>query len=177
MSYSKVVCFDLEMCCWETAEETGKKTGEIIEIGLSKINLDKGEIIKRGQYYVKPEHDDISPFCHELTGITNKIIRKQGRPLELVLKSMVSNFGGQNAVYAAWGHDDLVLLNECNEKGLVMPFKNYLNLALIDRVKNRRKTKVSQVDAMKEHGIKFEGKAHSGYVDAYNLSKLALKIL
>lgn len=81
MSYTKIVCFDLEMCCWETEEETGKKTGEIIEIGLCKIDLEKREIVKRSQYYVKPEKDEISKFCTKLTGITPSIIAKQGRSL------------------------------------------------------------------------------------------------
>ena len=177
MPYTKVVCFDLEMCCWETAEEVGKKTGEIIEIGLSKIDLEKGEITKRAQYYVKPEKDEISSFCYELTGITDKVIRKQGRSLSDVVNSMVRNFGGNNTVYAAWGHDDDVLRKECAEKGIDFPFRNYINLAVLDRVKNRRKTKVNQIDVMKEYGLDFEGAAHSGYVDAYNLSLLALKML
>lgn len=68
MNYNRVVCFDLEMCCWN---ENGVGTiGEIIEVGLAEIDLTAGEIVKRAQYYVKPEHDEVSLFCVELTGIT-----------------------------------------------------------------------------------------------------------
>ena len=82
MNYQKIVFFDLEMCCWN---EGDKSTGEIIEIGLAEVDLVKMEIIKRAQYYVKPENDEISRFCTELTGITPKTIKRQGRPLSEVL--------------------------------------------------------------------------------------------
>ena len=137
MKYHLINCFDLEMCCWEDDKETGKKTGEIIEIGIAKIDLKKGEIIRSAQYYVKPENDKISKFCTELTGITPKLIDKQGRPLKDVVKSMNDKFGGSNSIYAAWGRDDDVLFKECELKGIQKPFENYINLALLDRIKNR----------------------------------------
>lgn len=37
MNYNRVVCFDLEMCCWN--ENGVGTTGEIIEIGLAEIDL------------------------------------------------------------------------------------------------------------------------------------------
>ncbi len=62
MNFNRVVCFDLEMCCWNV---DGKgTTGEIIEIGLAEIDLAKQEIVKRAQYYVKPEQDEVSFFLH-----------------------------------------------------------------------------------------------------------------
>ncbi|MDF4357041.1 exonuclease domain-containing protein, partial [Vibrio parahaemolyticus] len=101
MNHNRIVCFDLEMCCW--SENGVGRTGEIIEVGLAEIDLSKGEIVKRAQYYVKPEHDEVSLFCAELTGITPRKIEKQGRPLAEVIKSMIKNFGGRNKIYASWG--------------------------------------------------------------------------
>ncbi len=92
MNHNRVVCFDLEMCCW--SEDGVGTTGEIIEVGLAEIDLASGTIVKRAQYYVKPEKDEVSLFCAELTGITPRKIEKQGRPLESVIKSMIKNFGG-----------------------------------------------------------------------------------
>lgn len=106
MNYNRVVCFDLEMCCWN--ENGVGTTGEIIEVGLAEIDLSAGKIVKRAQYFVKPEKDEISLFCAELTGITPRKIEKQGRPLVEVLQSMVKNFGGSNKIYASWGRDDLI---------------------------------------------------------------------
>lgn len=176
MNYNRVVCFDLEMCCWNV-DGVGT-TGEIIEVGLAEIDLNKGEIVKRAQYYVRPEHDEISAFCFELTGITPRKVQKQGRLLEDVLKSMIKNFGGPNKIYAAWGHDDDILRKECKEKGLEFPFKEFLNLATLYRIKYRLKDKrIGHKAAQENLNIEWEGRQHSGYVDAYNLAKLALAIL
>ncbi|OLQ90322.1 exonuclease [Vibrio panuliri] len=173
MNHNRIVCFDLEMCCWN--ENGVGTTGEIIEIGLAEIDLVKGEIVKRAQYYVKPEQDEVSLFCAELTGITPRKIEKQGRLLGEVLKSMIKNFGGTNKIYAAWGRDDRVLAQECQAKGLEMPFNEYINLATLYRIQNRLKDKrIGHKAAQEAKNIAWEGRQHSGYVDAYNLAKLAL---
>ncbi|MFV0576610.1 MAG: exonuclease domain-containing protein [Vibrio sp.] len=176
MNYNRVVCFDLEMCCWNV-DGVGS-TGEIIEVGLAEIDLNLGEVVKRAQYYVKPEQDEISAFCFELTGITPRKIEKQGRPLEQVIKSMIKNFGGPKKIYASWGRDDEILRNECLQKGLDFPFHEFLNLATLYRIKHRLKDKrIGHKQAQENLGIEWEGRQHSGYVDAYNLAKLALEIL
>ncbi len=176
MNHNRIVCFDLEMCCWN--ENGVGRTGEIIEVGLAEIDLSKGEVVKRAQYYVKPEHDEISLFCAELTGITPRKIEKQGRPLEEVLKSMVKNFGGRNKIFASWGRDDKILLEECEKKGIEAPFTEFINLATLYRIQNRLKDKrIGHRAAQEAKGIDWEGRQHSGYVDAYNLAKLALTML
>ncbi|MEZ8823119.1 exonuclease domain-containing protein [Vibrio amylolyticus] len=176
MNYNRVVCFDLEMCCW-SVDGVGT-TGEIIEVGLAEIDVAKGEIVKRAQYYVKPENDEVSLFCAELTGITPRKIEKQGRPLKDVMQSMQKNFGGPNKIYASWGRDDQILFNECREKGLDMPFKEFINLATLYRIQNRLKDKrIGHKAAQEAKDIEWEGRQHSGYVDAYNLAKLALDML
>ncbi|EEX66470.1 hypothetical protein VCJ_001149 [Vibrio metoecus] len=153
-------------------------TGEIIEVGLAEIDLSAGKIVKRAQYFVKPEHDEISLFCAELTGITPRKIEKQGRPLAEVLQSMVKNFGGSNKIYASWGRDDRILIHECQEKGIPVPFQEFLNLATLYRIQHRLKDKrIGHRAAQESQGIEWEGRQHSGYVDAYNLAKLALTML
>lgn len=176
MNHNRVVCFDLEMCCWN--ENGVGTTGEIIEIGLAEIDLVKGEIVKRAQYYVKPEKDEVSLFCSQLTCITPRKIEKQGRPLQDVLKSMIKNFGGANKIYASWGRDDVVLAKECEDKGIEMPFKEFINLATLYRIQHRLKDKrIGHRAAQEIENIEWEGRQHSGYVDAYNLAKLALAML
>lgn len=176
MNYNRIVCFDLEMCCWNV-DGVGT-TGEIIEVGLAEIDLLNNEIVKRAQYYVKPQSDKVSPFCTELTGISPKTVQKQGRELQSVIKSMIKNFGGPNKIYAAWGHDDAILKAECEAKNITMPFNEYINLATLYRVKQRLKDKrIGHRAAQEQMGIEWEGRQHSGYVDAYNLAKLALVLL
>ncbi len=59
-----------------------------------------------------------------------------------------------------------------------MPFNEYINLATLYRVKQRLKDKrIGHRAAQEQMGIEWEGRQHSGYVDAYNLAKLALVLL
>jgi inhibitor of KinA sporulation pathway (predicted exonuclease) len=174
MNYSKIVLFDLEMCCWDDREP---RTGEIIEVGIAEVDLIKQEITRTAQYYVKPDNDDVSAFCTKLTGITPAIIGKKGRPLADVLKTIKKNFGS-NKMFGAWGRDDLTIFNECDTKGLQRPFIEYINVSAVYNISVRsKKTKISMVDAMWEKGLNFEGRQHSGLIDAINLARLAIKIL
>ena len=120
MNHNRVVCFDLEMCCWN--DNGIGRTGEIIEIGLAEIDLTSSEIVKRAQYYVKPEVDEVSQFCTELTGISRPKLDKQGRTLEEILSSMKKNFGGSNKIYASLCRAYIILHKECVKKGLEIPF-------------------------------------------------------
>jgi inhibitor of KinA sporulation pathway (predicted exonuclease) len=172
MNFDRIVCFDLEMCCWNDGRIS--RTGEIIEIGLAELDLNSGRIVRRAQYYVCPEHDEISPFCTELTGIKPNVIEKNGKPLSVILKSIEQKFGGRHKIYAAWGHDDHILKKECLAKGLNVPFREYLNLATLFKLQRHVTNKrLGQRAAMEIAGVAWEGRQHSGYVDAFNLARLA----
>ncbi len=99
MNFDRIVCFDLEMCCWNDGRTS--RTGEIIEIGVAELDLNTGRIVRRAQHYVRPEHDEISPFCTELTGIKPDLIEKNGKPLATILRSIEQKFGGRHKIYAA----------------------------------------------------------------------------
>lgn len=166
----KVVFFDLEMCCWKDL----KDTGEIIEFSLVEVDIDSLEVTKEAQYYVKPDSDQISEFCTELTGITPKMVQKRGRSLSEVLASIDKKFG-RNKVFMSWGRDDIIVLNECKQKGLDYEFVEFINFADVFRLTHGL-DRISQVKAMKLYGLEFEGRQHSGLVDAQNLAKLAISV-
>lgn len=162
------------MCCWDDGREP--RTGEIIEIGLAEVDLAAGEIVQRSSFIVKPEKDEVSEFCTQLTGITPDDV-KRGVPLSEALSSIVKLYGSTNKIYAAWGRDDYVIMNECRAKGIPYPFKEFLNMATIHRitrlVKNKR---YGHMKAMRMEGLEWEGRNHSGYDDAYNLARLVMHI-
>lgn len=175
MNFRRIVCFDLEMCCWDDGRDP--RTGEIIEIGVAAIDIYEGTITDRSQYYVLPEKDDISDFCTRLTGITQKRLDKQGKPLKEVLESMKERYG-HHSIYGAWGRDNLVIRKECEQKGLQMPFYEYLNLKTLFMINNRIKNKrFGMRKAMGMAGLEFEGTQHSGFDDAYNLARLTLTFI
>lgn len=160
------------MCCWDDGREP--RTGEIIEIGVASVDLYEKKIVERSQYYVLPEKDDISDYCTNLTGITQARLNKAGRPLAEVLESLKTKYG-RHSIYGAWGRDSDVLRKECADKGLEMPFYEYLNLKTLYMINNRIKNKkFGMRRAMEMAGLEFEGNQHSGADDAYNLARLVL---
>lgn len=172
MNFQRIVCIDLEMCCWNDGRNP--RTGEIIEIGLAEVDFQTKSIIQRSRYIVKPEADEVSPFCTQLTGLTREDVSK-GVPLSEALSSIVRKYGGSNKIYAAWGRDDYVIKRECDAKGIPYPFKEFLNIATIHRISKMVKNKrYGHVKAMRMEGLEWEGRNHSGYDDAYNLARLVL---
>lgn len=171
VDYGIIVCMDMEMACWE--KDTHHKTvGEVISIGLVELCLESGKQLREAHYYVKPETDEISDFCQSLTGITQKIVNKDGRPLEVVLSSIKDKFGGKK-IYAAWGGDGEILRERCADKGFESPLPNFINAAHIYMARKRHHGgRVSLKKAMSASGISFDGKQHNALVDAKALASV-----
>lgn len=175
MNMNRIVCFDLEMCCWNDGREP--RTGEIIEIGVAEIDLFMNEVISTRQIYVKPEHDEISDFCTELTGITQHKVDKYGVSFEEALAQLVKYHGGKSKIYACWGTDDRVIKGECNRKSVPYPLNQVLNIAVLHRIYFRCKNKrYGHKKAMQMSGLEWEGQHHSGVDDAKNLARLTIKL-
>lgn len=156
---TKINFIDLEMLCWGD-----KPVGEIIQVGVCQLDL-KDNTLKTDSYYVKPSSGiEVSEYCTQLTGITNKQVYKQGRPLEDVMKTVFKKYG-KNYIFAAWGRDDKTLAKE----GIVLD--NYLNYAMLFRAKYGE-GKVGQKSAQLALGIPFSGRQHDAGWDAYNLANL-----
>ncbi|MFK4135944.1 exonuclease domain-containing protein [Pseudomonas luteola] len=173
MDYSKLVSFDMEMCCWN---EGDRDVGEIISIGLVEIDLHRGVLLRESQYIVKPVKDAVSEYCTQLTGLTQALVNKQGKPLHDVLDSIKRKFGGPQKIYTAWGTDDQYLSKQCSELGIESsPIQSCLNAAQLYAIRKRHKGgRLSMVKAMASEGLTFQGKQHSALDDARNLARLIL---
>lgn len=167
IDYSKVICFDMEMCCWDDH----RQTGEIISIGLCELNLVSGEVSRDAHYFVKPRTDEVSPFCTGLTGITQRMVDKQGRPLKAVLDTIAKNYGSKRP-YVAWGADAEYLANQCSALEITSPLVSTIDLGLIYKIKRRSDRSVSLKAALGHAGLEFQGTAHNALVDAVNLARL-----
>ncbi len=63
---------------------------------------------------------------------------------------------------------------ECLDKELKVRVSEYLNLATLFKLQRHVANKrLGQRAAMEIAGVEWEGRQHSGYVDAYNLARLA----
>ncbi len=60
---------DVEATCWQDGPPDGQ-VSEIIEIGLTTVDLSLGQRIGRHRILVRPQRSAVSAFCTELTGLT-----------------------------------------------------------------------------------------------------------
>lgn len=69
MSLINVV--DVEATCWDGQPPPGQ-VSEIIEIGLTVVDLDQGDRLAKHRILVRPQRSRVSAFCTELTSLTQE---------------------------------------------------------------------------------------------------------
>lgn len=67
----KVLIVDVEATCWENGIPEGQEN-EIIEIGLCLLDVASWQPQDKRSIIIRPEHSTVSPFCTQLTGITQE---------------------------------------------------------------------------------------------------------
>ncbi|WP_338152005.1 3'-5' exonuclease [Chryseobacterium angstadtii] len=76
-----ILIIDLEATCWDERPPRGQ-VSEIIEIGVCIMDASTGKISKNEGILIKPQYSKVSPFCTELTSITQKMLDDEGVMLE-----------------------------------------------------------------------------------------------
>jgi inhibitor of KinA sporulation pathway (predicted exonuclease) len=170
------IVYDLEATCWEGQPHADKQ--EIIELGAFLVN-DYGERIDEFQSYVRPVLAPyLSPYCKELTGITQQEVDRA--PLfEEVLQAFWDFLPeeGEELLYVNWGkYDPGYIRGDCRQHDLDDTWLEPVLDLKRSYQKLRGLTKpLGLKSAIQAEGLEFEGKPHSAYWDAYNLSELYLK--
>lgn len=149
---------------------------EIIEIG-AVVSDYEGNLISEFDSFVKPIINPIlTPFCKELTTITQDEIN-QGITLEESLKEL-NNFllAFKIDTWSSWGgFDKNQIKRECLLKNINIPqeFDNMNHINLSYRYSQKHNLKKSGVrKSLNRHHIKFEGTPHRGIDDVKNIAKL-----
>jgi inhibitor of KinA sporulation pathway (predicted exonuclease) len=153
---------------------------EIIEIGAFKINY-YGEVRGKFNRFVRPSaHPILSPFCRQLTGISQTDINR-ARLFPEVLQEFVDwgRIEEEDYVLCSWGNfDHKMLAHDCRLHRLDYEWTSrYANLKEQYRIMKRMRRGVGLRKAVEGEGIPFTGQHHRGISDAENLVKLFLKYL
>lgn len=177
-NYSNFFVVDLELTCWENmprSEQLAKN--EVIEIGLTEIDLKEKKITNSRSYLVKPKDLNISDFCTSLTGITKEQL-VVANDLTKVSKQIRTDFPYfKNTPWGAWGDDFDALKRDCDAKNAVMPFSdNYYDLQELYTLSNGLDKRVKLNFVLERYNMKFQGREHSGKDDSYNTALILLKM-
>lgn len=162
----RVLVVDFELTCWEGEVPSGEMA-EIIEIGLSEVDVETLEIKKTDSYLVKPEYSTISEYCTNLTGITPQRMRKQGRALGDVANTLKKNWGSASKAWMAWGNDREAIMLDCMRKQIENPFSEaYHNIGQQFSMMVGATSSIGLNKAFEMMGIERTGAAHTAAGDA-----------
>lgn len=174
----EVAVIDLESTCWDTPEEKAANTSEIIEVGICILDVITGEIRKPQGLIVKPRHSKISPFCEQLTSITQDMV-DHGMRFEKAMKILRREYGVGRRMMAAFGnYDQRMLKDECQRCDIPSPFSpTYLNVSALATLKRKLGKRSGLRTTCNAFGLEFEGRPHRGVDDAVMAAKILWEII
>jgi inhibitor of KinA sporulation pathway (predicted exonuclease) len=178
ISKSYYLIVDLEATCSEDSA-VPRDEMEIIEIGAVMLSSRSFEVESEFQSFVSPvRHPQLSPFCTELTTITQTDLADAPLFPEAIeaMKRWMDAY--DDALFCSWGdYDRKQFWQDCQYHGVAFPFRSgHLNLKEeFSRTLGRQK-QLGIGLALKHLGLKFEGSPHRGLDDARNIARLVRQV-
>jgi inhibitor of KinA sporulation pathway (predicted exonuclease) len=177
----KVIVIDTELSCWDDKVFQRQQAQEVFEFGLAVVDLQTLSIVETGRYFIKNERHDVSPFCTTLTGITQKILDKQGMALSQATELMRTKYGISNSQnwLVAWGNELDWLRRDYALKEVRFPFhNNFINLSAYyctGMLKSRSKCSLKKACA--RYGVEMAQPQHSAKADAISTANVLLAMV
>lgn len=165
---------DIEATCW-AKDEPAKHVSDIIEIGLTTVDLTAGERLAKHKILVKPERSTVSEFCTELTGLTQEEV-DSGVSFAEACDLLATEHKSADRPWASWGdYDRSLFLRQCAAVGVAYPFgETHVNakavFGSVHRGRHGMKT------ALEVTGLPLEGRHHDGADDSWNIAALVLHL-
>lgn len=169
----KIIVIDLEATCWDGAIPKGQ-VNEIIEIGICVLDTKTGKISQNQGILIQPEYSTVSPFCTELTTITQKMLDEDGVTFEEAIDMLREEYDAHQYTWASYGAYDLNMLQkQCRFRNEDYPLSHdHINVKeLFAEVKGIHK-KPGMNGALGMLNIPLEGTHHRGVDDAKNIAKI-----
>ncbi|MEV4615575.1 3'-5' exonuclease [Kitasatospora sp. NPDC049258] len=167
---------DVEATCWEGQAPPGA-VSEIIEIGLTVVDLAAGERVGRHRILVRPARSTVSAFCTELTGLTQAEV-DTGRSFAEACRLLAAEHGAGRRPWASWGdYDRHQFARQCAATGAAYPFgRRHTNAKLVFTEAHALRKRPGMAQALRLAGLPLEGRHHRGEDDAWNIAALVLDL-
>lgn len=169
----KIIIIDLEATCWQGEVPVGQEN-EIIEIGLSVLDTQTGDISQNVGILVKPQRSVVSSFCTELTTITQHLLDKEGILFHEAIEMLLEKYHPADYTWASYGAYDINMLQkQCKKFNVPYPMgKQHINVkTLFTETKGLAKP-TGMNGALHILNIPLEGIHHRGVDDAKNIAKI-----
>lgn len=168
---------DTEWTCYEDGFPTGESP-EIIEVGITEVDLESLTIIRTLSIAVKPVKSKVSPYCTALTGWTEAALKRQGVPLSEACRRVAQKYGGVNRLLVTdCGSEAPSMKAECELANVEFPFgEEQLNVSVLFALVTGNRKRLSLTDMLNAVGLEFEGVLHRAGDDSKNIARLFIKL-
>lgn len=173
-----VLVIDIESTCWDGGFPPKGETNDIIEIGLTPLELSTGRRLEKRSILVRPERSKVSPFCTQLTTLTQEQVNT-GIRFKDACKILEDEYLSQERLWASYGdYDRRQFDKQCRDEGVRYPFgPSHLNAKTLCAISLKQPNEVGLPQAMAMLGLKLEGTHHRGHDDAWNIAAVLAELL
>jgi inhibitor of KinA sporulation pathway (predicted exonuclease) len=167
---------DVEATCWPGSPPRGA-VGEIIEIGLTVVDLSTVERVERHRILVRPARSEVSDFCTELTGLTREEV-DGGLSFGEACRLLAAEHGSGARPWASWGdYDRHQFTRQCGATRTPYPFgRRHTNAKAVFTAVHGLRKRPGMAQALEIAGLPLEGRHHRGEDDAWNIAALVLHL-
>jgi inhibitor of KinA sporulation pathway (predicted exonuclease) len=167
---------DVEATCWEGQPPPGQ-VSEIIEIGLTVVDLDQATRLAKHRILVRPQRSRVSAFCTELTSLTQEEV-DQGVTFAEACRALVRDHHASTTPWVSWGdYDRNQFTRQCKHTNTEYPFgKDHTNAKLRFTEAHNLRKRPGMAQALEIAGLKLEGRHHRGDDDSWNIAALVLHL-
>jgi inhibitor of KinA sporulation pathway (predicted exonuclease) len=165
---------DVEATCWDGQPPPGE-VSEIIEIGLTVVDLAEGVRLGKHRILVRPRRSRVSAFCTELTSLTQEEV-DEGVSFGEACRLLAKEHGSNRRPWASWGdYDRKQFLRQCTDTEY--PFSgDHTNAKLRFTEAHGLRKRPGMAQALEIAGLKLEGRHHRGDDDSWNIAALVLHL-
>ncbi|MFJ7413819.1 exonuclease domain-containing protein [Streptomyces sp. NPDC098077] len=167
---------DVEATCWDGQPPPGQ-VSEIIEIGLTVVDLRAGRRLAKHRLLVRPARSEVSPFCTELTGLTQAEV-DGGLSFAEACRVLAAEHRTGSLPWASWGdYDRNQFTRQCRATGAEYPFgQRHTNAKVAFTAAYGLRRRPGMAQALEVAGLPLEGRHHRGDDDAWNIAALVLEL-
>ena len=173
----QILILDIESTCWEKQPPPHEQS-EIIEIGLCMLDLHTLERSGKRSILVRPTVSRVSPFCTELTTLTQADVDK-GIPFERACDILRDEYASRDRAWASFGdYDRRQFERQCRDRRIPYPFGNtHHNIKSLCAILMGQRREIGMAGILDELRIPLEGTHHRGHDDAWNIAAIFAALL
>ena len=178
--FQTITVVDVEATRWQGAPPEGQKN-DIIEIGYCFVDVPSLTISASESILVRPERSTVSPFCTQLTTLTQEQVEQKGWSFASACAWLRDGYHSDKHPWASFGeHDYTLVLNQCvDDKKALYPFhfSYHINVRLLAGMSFALSQQPSLKRTLELLGLTFEETHHRAGDDAWNTARCLAVLL